>query len=183
MAFLDTLVGQPLWLALFISIIVNILISLVGVLPSAFVTAANIAYFGFVGGLAVSIIGEAVGAVVSFFLYRIGVKKLGEKFSDQTAPKFVHKLKAAAGIEAFFLVMLLRIFPFAPSGLVTLAASLSKMSAVAFAVSSTLGKIPALFIEAYSVNEVLGWKQEYQAAVAIGVLAVLGGYYYRKKWK
>ena len=172
-----------MWLAVLISIIVNILISLAGVLPSAFVTGANIAFFGFAGGLAVSIIGEALGAVISFFLYRLGIKKLGEKFSGQTAPKFIHKLKAAAGIEAFLLVLLLRVFPFVPSGLVTLAASLSKMSAVAFALSSTLGKIPALFIEAYSVNAVLGWEQKYQVAAALFVLAVLGWYYSRKKWK
>ena len=90
----------------------------------------------------------------------------------------LERLKNTRGLEAFMLVLILRIFPFAPSGLVTLAASISKISAIAFAVSSTIGKIPALFIEAYSVDAVLGWKFEYQ--LGAGVFALTAGvlYYY-----
>lgn len=183
MDIINYLTGQPLWLAILISVTINIIVSLAGVLPSTFVTGANIIYFGFSGGLAVSIAGEALGAVISFILYRLGIKKLSEKIKRQPSSKFMDKLTAADGSEAMILVFLLRIFPFAPSGLVTLAASLSKMGVAAFALASTLGKIPALIIEAYSVNTVLGWEQEYQAASGIFVLAAFGWYFYRKRRK
>ena len=178
MALLENMLGQPLLLAILLSLMVNIVISIAGVIPSTFVTAANIIYFGFAGGLAVSIIGEALGAIVSFLLYRKGIKKLEEKFSAKPSLNMLERLKNTRGLEAFMLVLILRIFPFAPSGLVTLAASISKISAIAFAVSSTIGKIPALFIEAYSVDAVLGWKFEYQ--LGAGVFALTAGvlYYY-----
>ena len=178
MALLENMIGQPLLLAILLSLMVNIVISIAGVIPSTFVTAANIIYFGFAGGLAVSIIGEALGAIVSFLLYRKGIKKLEETFSAKRSLKLLERLKNTGGLEAFFLVLLLRIFPFAPSGLVTLAASFSKIGAVSFAVSSTIGKIPALFIEAYSVDAVLGWKLEYQLAAGIFALAAGVCYYY-----
>lgn len=177
MLLIENMAGQPILLAILFSLAVNIIISIAGILPSTVVTAANIFYFGFAGGLIVSIVGEALGAVISFFLYRKGLYRLTQKFSSRPAPKLLVKLKNTKGAEAFFLVLALRIFPFAPSGLVTLTASISKMSAAAFVFSSTLGKIPALFIEAYSVNQVLGWKMEYQLAAGIFILTA-GLWYY-----
>ncbi|WP_079507240.1 TVP38/TMEM64 family protein [Mesobacillus jeotgali] len=178
MGLLETLSGQPVWLAMLISLSVSITISVLGIIPSAFVTAANILYFGFGGGLVLSIAGEAAGAIISFFLYRKGIRKLGQKINNHKPTKVLERLKRTAGPEAFVLVILLRLFPFAPSGLVTLAASYSKMGAPAFMVSSTIGKIPALLIEAYSVKTLLGWKTEYQLAMAIFAIAAGVCYYY-----
>lgn len=179
MMLFEYLADQPIWLAILISLLVSVLISIAGIVPSTFVTAANIVYFGFAGGLALSIIGEAVGAIISFFLYRKGLKKLGEKFnSGSHTIKLLENLKNTGGWEAFILVLLLRIFPFAPSGLVTLAASISRMGAAAFMVSSTIGKIPALLIESYSVHTVLGWKMEYQLAAAFFAVGAGVWYYY-----
>ncbi|RSD25026.1 TVP38/TMEM64 family protein [Mesobacillus subterraneus] len=177
MSLLEMLTGQPLWVSVTISLAVSILVAIAGVIPSAFVTAANIMYFGFAGGLVLSTLGEAFGAIISFFLYRKGIKKLSSKNDRKKKIKLLDRLKATDGREAFVLVLLLRLFPFAPSGLVTLAASYSKMGAASFMVSSTIGKIPALVIEAYSVHTVLGWKTEYQLAAA-AFAAVAGVCYY-----
>lgn len=184
MNLLEYLAGMPVWLAILFSVMVNIIISVVGFMPSTFVTAANIIYFGFAGGLVLSIVGEAAGAMVSFFLYRKSFEKLSSKLPGKKPNKWIGKLMATSGKEAFILVILLRIFPFAPSGLVTLAASISRMGAAAFMVSSTVGKIPALFIEAYSVHTVMGWKAEYQlTAVAFAVVAGIWYYYWTTKRK
>jgi uncharacterized membrane protein YdjX (TVP38/TMEM64 family) len=48
----------------------------------------------------------------------------------------------------------MRLLPFVPSGLVTFAAAIGRVSALVFTTASSLGKVPALFLEAYSVNEV-----------------------------
>ncbi|ESU31256.1 hypothetical protein G3A_17915 [Bacillus sp. 17376] len=178
MSLLETLSGQPVWLAIIISLAASIVIAIAGIIPSAFVTAANIVYFGFVWGLVLSIFGEALGAVISFILYRKGLKKLsGNKDSSRTI-KTLERLKQTHGMEALVLVILLRLFPFAPSGLVTLAASYSAMGTGNFTVSSTIGKVPALFIEAYSVHTVLGWETQYQLAAAIFVGLAGISYYY-----
>lgn len=177
----ENMMGQPIIVAIVLSILTSILISVAGVIPSAFLTGANILYFGFLGGIIISIIGEALGGIISFFLYRKGLKKLGSRFSDKPKIVLIEKLKLTQGVEAFMLVFLLRIFPFAPSGMVTLAASISKIGGIAFAISSTIGKIPALLIEAYSVNSILSWEREFQVTAGIIVLVISVCYYYLKK--
>lgn len=156
--------AHPL-VAIVVSISLNIVVAIVGVLPSAFITAANIGLFGLTGGLVVSIIGEAAGAVVSFLLYRRGLKKWKIKVEN----KFLKKLERTAGVEAIFLVLFLRVIPFVPSGGVTLSAAFSQMSLLSFSVGSTIGKIPSLLIEAYSVQQVLQLTWQWQ----IGLLLVL----------
>ena len=61
--------------AIGISLLLSILVAVAGILPSFFITAANILFFGFWEGTLISFIGEAVGALIAFWLYRKGFKK------------------------------------------------------------------------------------------------------------
>ncbi|OXB91814.1 TVP38/TMEM64 family protein [Parageobacillus galactosidasius] len=141
--------------AYLISIVINIIISILGLVPSVFLTAANLAVFGFWKGTFLSFAGEAIGAIISFLLYRKGFKKFSESklFSR---PK-VRRLLEAKGLEAFFLVLSLRLLPFVPSGVVTFVAAVGKTSLLIFVIASSLGKIPALLLEAYSVYQLMNW--------------------------
>lgn len=181
MDFLLQLLPNNIVIGIIISIFINIFIAVAGIIPSTFLTAANVVYFGFQLGLIVSIAGEAIGAIISFVLYRNGIKAIENKFGRYTNLAFIEKLKSAEGIEAIILVLFLRVLPFVPSGLVTLAASISKMRAMPFAIASTIGKIPALMIEAYSVYSFLGWKLQYQISVTIAALSLLIIYLIWKK--
>ncbi len=141
--------------AIWLSVILNIVISVLGVVPSVFITSANIKFFGFENGLLISILGEAAGAIISFYLYRKGLTKLFNK--EKINNQYAKKLMRSKGVEAFLLILSLRIFPFVPSGAVTLAGAASRVSIVNFSAASTLGKIPALFAEAYSIQQVINW--------------------------
>ena len=157
-------------LAIVISIFISIIIAILGVVPSVFITAANILFFGFWNGLFISFLGEALGAGIAFLLYRKGFKKTVERKLD-AYPK-VKKLIDAENKEAFYLVLALRLIPFVPSGLITFAAAVGKISFPVFIVASSLGKLPALFMEAYAVNAVtnFGWQGKLILVVAAAVL-------------
>lgn len=139
--------------ALLISLCINIIIAVLGIIPSVFITGANILFFGFWQGTAVSFLGEVLGAAVSFLLYRKGFKKV----TQQSLQKFkkINQLVNATGKEAFLLILSLRLIPFVPSGLITFAGAIGKVSIAVFLAATLIGKAPALLIEAYSVNEVL----------------------------
>jgi uncharacterized membrane protein YdjX (TVP38/TMEM64 family) len=62
-------------IAVLASILLNIVISISGVLPSIFLSGANAIVFGLMGGFAVSLTGEVLGASLAFLLYRWGVGK------------------------------------------------------------------------------------------------------------
>jgi len=145
-------------LAIIISIGISIIIAVLGVVPSVFITAANILFFGFWKGTLISFIGEAAGAAIAFLLYRKGFKRSVVKGIEKY-PK-VQRLVNATGKEAFYLVFALRLIPFVPSGLITFAAAVGRISFSTFIIASSLGKLPALLIEAYSVYEVtaFGWQ-------------------------
>jgi uncharacterized membrane protein YdjX (TVP38/TMEM64 family) len=156
-------------LALFISLFLSIVVAVLAVVPSFFITAANILFFGFWPGTLISFLGEALGAVLSFLLYRNGFK---EKVSGRLYrfPR-IQKLVEQEGKQAFLMIFSLMLLPFVPSGLVTFAAAIGKVSTLIFLVASSLGKIPALLIEAYSVYQVtrFGW----QGKIIIVVIAIL----------
>lgn len=158
-------------LALAASLLLSVVIAVLGVVPSFFVTAANILFFGFWPGVAVSFVGEALGAVVSFYLYRKGFKKgVGTRLEKYRAAR---ALLTADDRKAFWLVFSLRLLPLVPSGLVTFAAAVGRVSAVAFVLSSSLGKLPALLLEGYAVYEVTRFGTTGKIILAAAALAIL----------
>ncbi|MHA6484840.1 TVP38/TMEM64 family protein [Paenibacillus sp. strain BS8-2] len=155
--------------AILISIVISVMISLLGVVPSVFLTAANLTVFGFWEGILISFAGEAIGAVLAFGLYRRGFGKMAEgKWLSH--PK-IQRLLSAQGKEAFFLILALRFMPFFPSGAVTFIAAIGKSSLIIFMLGSTLGKIPALLFEALSMYQILNWNAAGKWLVAL--LAVI----------
>lgn len=165
--------------AIIVSIIINIIISVAGVIPSLFVTAANITFFGFNTGLIISYIGECAGAAVSFWLYRKGIKTLNPTMLNKN--KWLQRLQNTQGWDSFVIILVLRVLPFIPSGMINLAVAISKTSILTFIVASSLGKLPALFIEAYSVKQVLESSNEVKAILAIIALFIFCIYFLQKR--
>jgi uncharacterized membrane protein YdjX (TVP38/TMEM64 family) len=167
--FLLSLFEQSPHMAFFISMAISVGIAISGVLPSFFITAANILFFGFWQGTAISFIGEALGAAIAFLLYRKGLKKkLQDKLQNYPAERLIN----AKGHAAYTLLFSLRLLPFVPSGLVTAAAAIGTISFVPFLIVSSLGKIPALLIEAYSVEQVtnFNWQGKLILSIVAGFL-------------
>lgn len=154
--------------AIIISLALSIAVAVAGLLPSVFITAANIIFFGFWNGILISFAGEALGAAIAFLLYRKGFQKPASN-KLQRFPKLVQLLHAPDR-KAFQLIILLRLIPFVPSGLVTFAAAVGRTSFTTFLVASSLGKIPALLLEGYSVYEV--GRFQWQGKLILGVAAI-----------
>ena len=139
-------------LAFVISVFINVIIAVLGVVPSFFITAANLLFFGFWEGTLVSISGEALGAIIAFGLYRKGFKKVAQQKAQKHQK--LQRLLRAEGKEAFSLIMFLRLIPFVPSGLITFTAAIGSVTPLVFLIASTLGKAIALLIEVYSIYQV-----------------------------
>ncbi|MBM7703162.1 VTT domain-containing protein [Metabacillus iocasae] len=165
--------------AFVISILVNVIISIVAVIPSAFLTAANVYMYGFTGGMILSFIGESLGVLVAFWLYRKGVLKWLS--TREKEPKWMNRLQQVSGKEAFQLIVLLRLLPFVPSGAVTAIASVSSVSMGLFFTASTLGKAPAVLLEVYAVQEVMNNSMIGKGMITIVAIIFLGHYVYKKK--
>lgn len=140
-------------IAIPISFLISICIALVGVLPSVFITGANILFFGPVNGFAISLLGETIGAYITFIIYRLGVKKRAEKFSVKH--KLVSRIINSEGKKAGLLICQGRIIPFIPSGFITLAAAISNVNAIIFMVATLVGKAPSIALEALVSHDII----------------------------
>jgi len=165
--------------ALLLSIGVNILVAVAGVVPSVFITAANVLFFGFWQGTAISFAGESIGALIAFVLYRTGFKK---SLQDKTQKYgVVKKLLQAEGKEAFYAIISLRLIPFVPSGIITFTAAIGKVSLLTFFVASSLGKIPALLIESYAAYQVTTFS--WQGKIILLIVGIYILYRLFRRWK
>jgi len=160
-------------LAIPLSLLVEIIIAVLGFLPSFFITAANVAVFGIWWGTALSIVGESVGAVAAFVLYRRGLDRIasGSGSFSTGLEKRMRRLSEAPEGRAFALVLAFRLLPYVPSGAVTLGAAGGRMRAWTFTAASTLGKIPALAVEVATVTVAMRLPVKgFLAIVAGGIL-------------
>lgn len=157
--------------AILISLLASIFVAVLGLIPSVFITAANILFFGFWPGMFISLAGEALGAIVAFILYRSGFRKI----SHHSLSRFPRLLRLidSRGSEAFLLIIALRLIPFVPSGLVTFAAAIGKVTSPVFIIASTVGKIPSLLIEAYSVTQIAEFSWQGKLILAVSAVALI----------
>lgn len=128
-----------------ISLLLSIIIALIGVIPSVFVTGANIIFFGPVTGFLISLFGETIGAYITFIVYRKGFKKGAESLTSKY--DLVRKIVESNGNKTALLVFEGRLVPFIPSGFITLAASISNININSFTIATLIGKIPSIALE------------------------------------
>lgn len=132
--------------AIFISLGISIIVALLGVVPSVFMTGANIIFFGPFLGFLISLLGEVVGGYITFKIYKKGFKKSFDKIKGKY--KVLEDIAESKGNRSAFLIFQARVIPFIPSGFVTLAASLSDIDDLRYIIATLFGKIPSIGIEA-----------------------------------
>lgn len=102
-------------------------------------------FFGPIKGFFISLLGEVVGGWISFKLYKKGIKKLIGSIEGKYV--LVDNILNCEDKRLGLLIFEGRLFPFIPSGVVTLAASMSNVNDITFILSTLVGKIPSILIE------------------------------------
>lgn len=164
--------------AVLLSLLLNTVISVLGVIPSVFLTGANILVFGFWGGFLVSWAGEVVGATVAFMLYRAGIRSV-----LKVSPGHWRVIKAIGqmpGVKQIYFMSVLRLAPFFPSGVINLFGALTTIPMANFFIATALGKLPALLLESSFSYNVITFERNYINLV-ISVLVAIALYLLVKK--
>ncbi|MFZ5652355.1 MAG: TVP38/TMEM64 family protein [Bacillota bacterium] len=164
--------------AILLSVLLNTVISVMGVIPSVFLTAANILVFGFWGGFLVSWAGEVVGATVSFILYRAGIRSVLKVSPDQW--HVIRAISQLPGIKQIYFMTVLRLAPFFPSGVINLFGALTSIPLANFFIATAVGKLPALLLESSFSYNVITIEKNY-IYLGISVLAAVLLYFTVKK--
>lgn len=150
--FLQLIQSLNIALKFILLLLLNLGIGAVGFVPSFFITAININSLGLVLGSILTFTGEILGALIGFHLYRWGFSKVHSKWLNH---KYLKTIKNGSSMDVFKLIILFRVLPFVPSGLVTAGASLTSINGGLFMIASSIGKIPAIILEVAIVFGVL----------------------------
>ena len=158
------------YFAIPLSLLISIIVAVAGIVPSVFVTGANILFFGPVNGFFISWFGEIAGAAVSFHLYKSGFKKRFENIKEKH--HLIRMIINASGKKAGLLIFQARLLPFIPSGIVTFAASISNTGFILFLTASALGKIPSILLESLVSYDIINFNEN-RIRLILTMLAVL----------
>lgn len=158
-------------LAVVISLALNLLISLSGLLPSVFLTGANTHIFGLFWGGAISWLGEILGALLSFLFYRYLLGESARKLLRQYPYfGFLQNIQENNGLR---IILTARILPLVPSGLVNLLGAVSPLRLPVFLLATALGKVPSLVLEAYIGYDLYVWQERWPRLLLMLALAGL----------
>ncbi|MHB8170677.1 MAG: TVP38/TMEM64 family protein [Thermincolia bacterium] len=168
-----------LW-AVVVSLFLNILQTLVAFMPSVFLSGANAAVFGLFWGGIISWSGEVIGAAISFFFYRyLGRHKMAT-LMQQPHPQLARfgidlsRLDQWASRKGFIAILMARLAPFVPSGLVNLLAALSAVSFISFITATAIGKAPSLILETFIGHDLIFFSENKgRLALFVGLVILL----------
>lgn len=167
--------------AVAVSFFIDVVINIVGFLPSIFISTANGLIFGLFWGTIISWLAETTGVVISFWAMRVLFRTMAMHIIKKS--RTLSKLEQ---YETWQAVAAARAIPYMPNGLVTAISALSSMPFERHLLGSLVGKLPSVALEVCLGHDIVNFG-EHSLRLTIIVLAVAivygGVWWYTKKRK
>ena len=169
-------------LAVVFAFLLTLFVNALGFPPAIIFSTANTLIFGIVPGIVLSVIAETVGVTISFQLLRF--------FFRDSAKKIIAKSQRLRSVDKYstkkgFQVMLIaRMVPYVPSGLLNAAGALSSMSLRDYFLASLVGKFPSTGIEAIIGHDAILHEENLTRLIVVVIFAVVlvvWAWYYQKR--
>lgn len=161
--------------AIAVSMIIDIVINIVGFLPSIFISTANGVLFGIWTGTLASWLAETIGVIISFFFMRTLFRSKAKKVIQKS--RMLSKLDEYSTLKAMIIA---RAVPYSPNGLVTALGALSRISYRDYAIGCLIGKLPSVAVEVVVGHDVVMMEENAMrlTILVIAVTVVYGGLWY-----
>ncbi|HWR10037.1 TVP38/TMEM64 family protein [Sporomusa sp.] len=169
--------------AIVISIVIDILINMVGFLPSIFISTANGIVFGLGPGIVISWFAETVGVILSFILMRTVLRSSAEELIKKS--NMLQKIDEFSGASGFKMMLLARTLPYFPSGIITALGAVSRISLKDYIMANFLGKFPSTALEVIVGYDVVNYQENLLrlTLVVLGVTFIYGLLWWYNKRK
>ena len=147
-------------------------------------SSANALIFGIVPGILLAWIAETVGVALSFVLLRFLFRDAAEDVISKH--KSLQKIDELSGSQGFKVMLIARIIPYLPSGLLNALGAVSKMSFRDFTIAALIGKLPSTAIEAMIGHDaVTASENPYRLvfSLVLAIVMVVGFIIYERRQK
>ena len=165
--------------AAFMSFFIDVVINIVGFLPSIFISTANGLIFGLFWGVIISWLAETVGGIISFYVMRTLFRVMAMNIINKSKP-----LKKLDSFYSWQAIAAARAIPYMPNGLVTAIAALSSMHFRQYALGCLIGKLPSTALEVVLGHDVVNMEEHaLRLTILIIIVTVIYGglWYYKRK--
>ena len=131
--------------SVFMILLLFVVMTFTIVFPFMILSGAAGIMYGIAWGIVISWVGEILGALVMFFVARYLFRHQAERWiCSSPYLKQVDDYSAANGFKA---LLIARLLPLAPSGIITAVAAISRISFRDFMWATVLGKLPPVVIK------------------------------------
>lgn len=170
--------GVAVTLALFVVMTFTI------VFPFMILSGAAGIVYGLMWGTVISWMGEVIGAIFMFIFARYFFRQMVERWIiNSPYLKQVDDYSAANGFQA---LLIARLLPLAPSGIITAVAAISRISFRDFFWATFLGKLPPVVVKVLLGHDIVFASDNMFRLVAIVLLVVVlyvGLWWYKRRKK
>lgn len=169
--------------AIVISIVIDILINMVGFLPSIFISTANGIVFGLGPGIVISWFAETIGVILSFLLMRTVLRDSAKELIKKS--NRLQKIDEFSGSSGFKMMLFARTLPYFPSGIITALGAVSRISLKDYILANFLGKFPATALEVVVGHDIVNYQQNLLrlTLIVFGVTFIYGLLWWNNKRK
>lgn len=169
--------------AMIFSFFLVLFVNAIGFPPAIIFSSANALIFGLVPGILLAWIAETVGVTISFILLRFLFRDAAEDVIAKHTS--LQKIDELSGQQGFKVMLIARLVPYLPSGLLNALGAISKMSLQAFVLSALIGKLPSTAVEAIIGHDAMTASENPHRLIftIIIAIAMVGGFFYYEKCK
>lgn len=172
--------ASPEWVLL--TMLIATLMALFPIIPYPIIGGIIGAAYGSGLGAFVTWFGSSLASILMFLFIRYGYQDWGNQILHQ---KYTSLAKVTSLFErnAFLALLFTRLIPVIPSIIVNVYAALSRVSFLTYAIASTLGKIPAMFLFALLGNQLVSNPKNMLITVSVYSLFILITLFFYQMWK
>lgn len=158
--------------AILVSLLIDIFINAVGFLPSVFISTANGIVFGLPIGILISWIAETIGVIISFVIMRYFLKESAEKIIAEN--KFLNNVNNKSNENGFKFMLIARMLPYFPSGVLTAVGAVSKISFKDYVIANLIGKFPSTALEVVLGHDLVNYgENKWRLSIILTVLLLI----------
>ncbi len=171
-------------MAMVISFVLDVVVNMVGFLPSIFFSTANGLVFGLVPGIILSWLAECVGVTISFVIMRYLLRDSAAKVIKKH--KFLLKVDDFSGKNGLQVMLFARAIPYFPSGIITALGAISQISLRDYIIANLIGKLPSTALEVMVGHDAVMFKTHLTrlTIIIIGATVVYGlAWYLHKRYQ
>lgn len=157
--------------SVFVTIILFVVMTFTIVFPFMILSGAAGIVYGLFGGVVISWAGEVIGAIIMFVFARYFFRQAIEGWIAKS--RYLKQVDNYSATNGFKALLIARLLPLAPSGIITAVAAISKISFKDFFLATVLGKLPPVVIKVILGHDIVFAGENWGRLIFITLLVIL----------